>query len=214
MKKSLGNVFILGDSYSTYEGFVPQGYRSYYESFGDPNEGKLRGVEKTWWFQLLEETHSVLICNNSYSGTTVCKTGYNGAFCDEQSFVTRIQKYLIEGKYEGQIVDTVIVFGGTNDSWANSPMGEIKYSDFCEEDFKSFLPSYSFILHYLTEVRPPIRIISVVNCHIKAEIIKTMVDISKKYGIEYVVLKNIEIMNGHPTETGMEQIKNQILAIV
>ena len=41
-----------------------------------------------------------------------------------------------------------------------------------------------------------------------------MVDISKKYGIEYVVLKNIEIMNGHPIETGMEQIKNQILAIV
>ncbi len=63
-------------------------------------------------------------------------------------------------------------------------------------------------------MRPPIKIISVVNCHIKAEIIKTMVDISKKYGIEYVVLKNIEIMNGHPIETGMEQIKNQILAIV
>lgn len=38
----------MGDSYSTYEGYIPQGYHFYYS---DKRTEKpiIRGVEKTWW---------------------------------------------------------------------------------------------------------------------------------------------------------------------
>ena len=33
--KSIGNVFVLGDSYSTFKGYIPEGYATYY---GDKEE--------------------------------------------------------------------------------------------------------------------------------------------------------------------------------
>lgn len=207
---SLGNVFIIGDSYSTYEGYVPEGYRCYYRD----NKEKISCVEKTWWHMLLNITNSTLVMNNSSSGTTICKTGYNNAYCDAESFVTRIQKYLANGISCGKNIDTVIIFGGTNDAGANSPLGTYKESEFSEDDFKKFLPSYSFLLKYLTQDNTQMRIISVINCDIKKEFIDWMVEISEKYNIEYVLLKDIDKVDGHPTEKGMEQIKNQILNIL
>ena len=46
--KDKNNVLIMGDSYSTYEGYIPQGYHFYYS---DKRTEKpiIRGVEKTWW---------------------------------------------------------------------------------------------------------------------------------------------------------------------
>lgn len=46
--KEKDNVFIIGDSYSTYEGYIPEGYYVYYSD--DRTAAPIvRGVEKTWW---------------------------------------------------------------------------------------------------------------------------------------------------------------------
>ena len=58
----LGNVFILGDSYSTFKGHIPEGYHPYYSS--DSEGGDVDSVEKTWWHQLVSDNNAVLLMNN------------------------------------------------------------------------------------------------------------------------------------------------------
>ena len=73
----LGNVMIFGDSYSTFTGAVPEGFRVYYTGNRE-TPPDISSAEELWWSRLLRETESALVQNNSYSGSTVCNTGYNG----------------------------------------------------------------------------------------------------------------------------------------
>ena len=83
---SLGNVLIFGDSYSTFKGFIPQGYVDYYRPEGNPKTDLLH-VEETWWHRLITKTESTLLLNDSWSGSTVCNTGYNGDCSKTNSFI-------------------------------------------------------------------------------------------------------------------------------
>lgn len=49
-------VLILDDSYSTYEGQIPEGYPTYYSSQGRPDSpvSKMR-LDETWWIQLAKD---------------------------------------------------------------------------------------------------------------------------------------------------------------
>ena len=67
--KELGNVFILGDSYSTFEGYNPEGYDVWYNN--EPKEyNDLCRVEDCWWHRFFEKAPATLVRNCSYSGTT------------------------------------------------------------------------------------------------------------------------------------------------
>lgn len=52
---NLKNILIFGDSYSTFEGYIPDGFAVYY-SKTEGGETDVRAVEDTWWYQLLKET--------------------------------------------------------------------------------------------------------------------------------------------------------------
>lgn len=212
MSKSLGNVYIVGDSYSTYEGYAPEGNAVYYSKGGEDCRGSLSGVEDTWWYSLIKETGSNLVFNDSWSGSTVSFTGYTGDNCENSSFVTRTKKYLKDGKYLDTKIDTVLVFGGTNDNWANAPIGEPKYSDIKKEDLKSFLPAFCSLLDYICNENKGLKVINITNTELKDEITDGMAEICKKYGAFNIVLKDIEKQSGHPNKTGMKQIKDQISA--
>src|SRR5574344_1656725 len=40
----------------------------------------------------------------------------------------------------GDCPDIIFIFGATNDSWANSPIGDYKYADWTRQDMYSFRP--------------------------------------------------------------------------
>ena len=202
--ESLGRVRILGDSYSTFAGWIPQDYAAFY----GPGIGSVDAVEKTWWHRLLRETGSELLRNGSYSGTTVCNTGYDGCYCPDTSFVGRVQRDLAEP--EGP-TDTVLVFGGTNDSWAGSPVGEPCYEGWSEEALRSFAPAFCYLLAYLGTHEPEARVAVLINTELRPEIAEAMAEIGQHYGAEVVRLQDIEKTEGHPTARGMEQIKDQVL---
>ena len=90
----LKNVLIFGDSYSTFKGYIPEGYAVYYsENYRE--ETDVRNVAETWWHQLFSEIKSGLILNNSWSGSTICYTGYNNTDCSEtSSFICRLDKLI------------------------------------------------------------------------------------------------------------------------
>ena len=209
----LGRVFILGDSYSTFVGYIPQGYATYYRE-EDNHPTDVRKVEQTWWHLLLKETNGKLIKNCSWSGTTVCHTGYNGQDCKDNSFIARFRKLLNEGFFQENPVDTLFVFGGTNDSWAGAPLGELKYSDWTETELYSVLPAISYLLSLIKEKLPKTRIIVVINTELNEKIENGFQIVCERLGIEKVALQAIDKMSGHPSIAGMEQIKNQIIEVL
>ena len=205
----IGNVMILGDSFSTFEDYIPDGYATYYTKVGHENTD-VNDVTQTGEYQLLEENKAKLVLNSSYSGTTVCNTGYNGKDLSDISFVSRIDKLIEDDWFNNNKIDTLFIFGGTNDSGASSPIGEFKYSNWQKEDLYFFLPAVCYLLHRIKENLPNTRIIFIINYYIKQPIIDGIKTACQKYGIEFLKLETVEINSSHPTIKGMYEIKSQI----
>jgi len=210
---TLGNVFILGDSYSTFEGYIPEGndiwYRPVYsEECKDMTD--VCKVEQTWWKQVLDQTNSTLVLNNSYSGTTICNTGYEGADCTEISFIGRLDKLDAQGYFSKNKIDTFIIFGGTNDSWANSPVGELKYADWTKEDLFQVLPAFCYLLKRVRECVPDARVLCMINTELKEEITENFRIACDKHGVEVIAPDHISKQNGHPNIRGMREIADAV----
>ena len=208
----LGNIMIFGDSYSTYEGYIPEGYAVYYSGKRE-NPPDVFDVKNTWWGRLIDRTGAVLVQNNSWSGSTIGYTGYNNSDCSHSSsFIYRFERLLSEGFFRENKIDTLLVFGGTNDAWCEAPLGELKYEGIEERDLFSVLPATSHFARRLHEELPETKVVFIGNCDIKAEVTDALRKVSENYGFTYVGLADVEKVSGHPTELGMEQICNQILA--
>lgn len=201
----INKLSILGDSYSTFKDHVtPSSNAVWYPHWENKND--VVKLEQTWWHQLLKEQNGTLEINNSYSGSTVCNTGYDGANSTYSSFITRMTNL-------GN-PNTIIIMGGTNDAWANSPIGNYKYSNWTEEDKKSFRPAFAYMLDYLKTKYPGATIINVVNDGLKAEITNSQAEICAHYKVMNIQLKNINKQEGHPSISGMTSIKNQISDVI
>ena len=208
------NIVIFGDSYSTHEHIIPEGYKSYYYDDGKedgPSVSKMQ-MEDTWWYKFISHINARLLRNDSWSGSTIGHTGYNGADCSSScSFIYRYRKLKEEGFFEENKPDTVIVFGGTNDSWSDAPLGEIKTSGWEEADLFNVLPAICYFAHTLREDFPNTEIIFIINTELKEEISSCIEYASKKYGFKSIRLENISKENGHPTKQGMIEISEQVM---
>lgn len=94
-------VSIIGDSISTYSGYLPSGYSAAYPA------GDVTSVYQTWWKQLIDNNNMVLGTNASYAGSTVQSDGSGIAGCDD----SRIAAVGANGK-----PDLIIIYMGVNDS--------------------------------------------------------------------------------------------------
>lgn len=199
-KKS--NLSILGDSFSTYKGWIPAGYETWYGD-GDTN---IRGVEETWWYQLIREFDMKLLCNCSYSGSTVCLTGYEGMDAS-QPFILRMKEHLGENSVSP---DVLLVEGGINDTYA-SPVGGLQYADWTEDDLKNALPAYCYMLDYLKKHHTDTRMICLISELVSEELRKGYIEACKYYGLEYLIFPPKEadagmLKDGHPTTKGHRAI--------
>ncbi len=204
---SFGNVLIFGDSYSTFKGWIPEGHISYYPPVIE-SRPMIANVGDTWWHALITETDSKLLLNESWSGSTIGYTGYGGADTSKtSSFITRLKKHAAEGFFEKNKIDTVFVFGGTNDSWSDAPVGNIKFENLEEKDLYSVLPAVCFFLGELKKLVPSARIIFVINSDLKKKITEGIESACNHFSIETVRLFEIDKKSDHPTVLGMKQIK-------
>ncbi len=208
--KSLGNVLLLGDSYTTFKGYIPEGYAAYY-SDSETSVTDAVAVEHTWWHQVIEKTGSNLVLNNSWSGSTVCNRGYNGNDSTRSSFITRLDALIDGGFFEENKIDTVLVLGGTNDSWANSPIGEaLMYEGWTKDDLYSFLPAMGYLATRLSTLRA--RVVFISNTELKPEVTGGIKEACAHFGIELLELSKIDKIAGHPGIAGMKKIADQVLA--
>lgn len=113
------NIFILGDSYSTFKGYIPDGYLSWYTE-GKSGATDVVSVTQTWWWQLINSTDSHLVRNDSWSGTTICNT-CRPTLDVSTFFINRFEKLVKDDFFEQKEIDAVLIFGGTNDCWIDAP---------------------------------------------------------------------------------------------
>ena len=208
------NAIIFGDSYSTFENYIPAGYAIYYSEKGRP-ETDVTKVEQTWWHQVVEKAQLDLVLNNSWSGSTIGYTGYDNADCSKSSsFIYRLRHLIKNGFFDNNHIDTVFDFGGTNDSWSYAPLGEIKYSNWEETDLYFVLPAVCYFLNLIKQTLPQASIYCLINTEIKTEIASCMKDACAKYDIVPITFNTIDKKCDHPTIQGMTDIKKSVLNIL
>lgn len=200
-------VSILGDSYSTFEGYMtPDTNVLWYRL--PPNQEKkndVSRVEETWWYQLIDTLGWRLEVNNSYSGATICHTGYRKEDYSDRSFVTRMNSL-------GH-PDVILVFGATNDSWAKSPIGEYAYADWTKDDLYSFRPAMACLLDGLRRLYPDAELHFILNTELREEINESVRTICAHYGVHVIELADIDKQRGHPSVAGMAAIARQVAAV-
>ncbi len=92
------SISILGDSISTFEGYIPEGNACYYPV------DEVQDVNDTWWMKLINALGATLNVNNSWSGSRVTTTSSTAsAGCG------------VRTSQLGTSPDVIIIFMGTND---------------------------------------------------------------------------------------------------
>lgn len=132
-----GKVFsFLGDSVTTYSGYIPSGNETYYPS------GDVNSVDKTWWRKLLNAFGATLGINNSWSGSRVTTTnGETSAGC-----MTRCQNL--------GTPNVIIVFMGCNDFNNNVELGDYHGETALPSDTTKFTEAYAIMLNKILTAYP------------------------------------------------------------
>ena len=198
------SVTIFGDSYSTFEGYIEPATNEpwYFQNGNKPNRTDVTDVTQTWWHQLLSRKGWHLCMNNSYSGSTISYSGYDGADYSLRSFNTRMTNL--------GSPDIIFVFGATNDSWAGAPIGDYQYDDFAHANLFAFRPAMARMMEYMTKRYINTRIYFILNNDLREEINESVLTICQHYGVPCIRLHDIDKMSGHPSVKGMQQIASQI----
>lgn len=208
------NIIVFGDSYSAYHSTLPTDgwYRVYY------NGTNILNSEDQMWFNLLcAETGDTLVRNDSSSGSSICYTGYSGGDNSNSflSFIVRLESLISKGYFTQNRIDAVYVLGGTNDSWSGAPLGEEMYSDWTKKDLYNVLPGICYFYSRIREVLPNAEIYGIANhVNMKQEVIDVIKHATEHVGGNAVLLQDISTTSSHPNAVGMQQICDQILAVM
>lgn len=142
---------ILGDSISTYDGYIPEGFAVFY-----PLNGEIKDVSQTWWMKLLDDTGMELCRNDSSSGSTC--VGDSLSIDDPKYGCSGLRTSLLVGE-QGRIPDFIIVYMGTNDLMTGVPIGDNDGTQTVEEGVvDNFSDAYCLILDKIANNYPAARI--------------------------------------------------------
>ena len=198
-------ISILGDSYSTFKGYVVPDSNYVWYPQENPANNDVQDVRQLWWQQLIRNHQGYRLCqNNSFSGATICHTGYDGADYSDRSYCTRL--------WNLGSPDVILVFGGTNDTWAKSPIGDFQYGNWQKNDLYKFRPAMAYVLESLQNRYPGVRIYVIINDILSDEVTASMKTICQHYHVSYIQLHDIDKQWGHPSQKGMQQIAEQVAA--
>lgn len=193
---------ILGDSYSTFEGFVTPQLNDVWYHLPPDNYIDVTQVSQMWWHQVQDTMNWKLKRNNSFSGSVLCNwdtTNYYGP----HSFIRRADDL-------GN-PDVIFVFGGTNDVWQKAPIGNYQYGNWSDEDLCSFRPGLAFLCQKLKRYYPSATIWFLIDMELSPEIIDSFHTILSHYQMNHVDLYDISKDWMHPTAAGMKPIASQTL---
>ena len=109
-------ISIMGDSISTYQGYIPDGYYDFF-----PDNGAVKDVNETWWKPVIDDLDLKLYTNASSSGATC--TGDSTSQDNPQYGCDDFRINALAGS-NGKAPDIIIVYMGTNDLIESVPLGD------------------------------------------------------------------------------------------
>lgn len=194
-------VSILGDSYSTFERHVQPdtNYVWYFANENKPERTDVNALEDTWWQQFIHDTGFELVQNNSFSGSTICNTGYNGEDYAGRSFITRMH-------YLGD-PDIILVFGATNDLWAKVPL---EADSTLADPLYAFRPAMKKLVTELPGLYPDAKVYFMLNDEIDGGVRDIIIEECERNRIPVLRLEAIDKRMGHPSKAGMSAINRQL----
>lgn len=138
---------ILGDSISTFDDWIPEGYYDFY-----PMNGEVAYVNQTWWKMVLHDMDMQLCVNGSSSGSTCI--GDSSGTDNPQYGCSDFRIEDLVGK-DGAYPDIIIVYMGTNDFLDAVPLGSNDGTQCVEEgDIDNFSDAYCLMLDKLAAYYP------------------------------------------------------------
>ena len=189
---------ILGDSMSTYQTIVPDGYSCFYPY----PTADVNNYNDTWWMQVANRFGMKLLMNNSYSGTCV-STGTG-------SYSTTLDSRLANLLKNGEKPDVIIIFMGANDCGSQYVQ------------LSTFKSSYKTMLEKIQKLCPESEIICLTLPKAKmysdadrADYSKVIMDTALEYNCKLINLENcwdptnfdnLLCDSIHPKKAGMDKI--------
>lgn len=199
---------ILGDSISTFSGYISEGNNTWYPKDSETND--VQSVDETWWKMFEADFGSEIAVNNSYSGSPV---SYD-ASADGVDSLAKSYSFIGRSETIGS-PDLLLVFGGTNDSnfikSKGGNVGEYKYADWTDDDLTAYRPALAYLLHKLKTGHPDVQIVFMLGSWIIDSVKESTHTICDHYNVPCVDLTDVTMAGGHPDKVGMVTIKNQLI---
>ena len=226
-------VSIMGDSISTFEGWIPVedghnlNHRKRY-----PQSNLFEDVRLPWWHMLINNLGAKLGVNDSWAGSMVSNTATTNSgdigpdAC--MASITRITNLGSNGT-----PDLIFFYGGTNDAARNVPMGTFEPSKFQQVDLTSttwstFADAYAVAIMRMQHYYPDAKIIAMTPTWTTSyytpqrldEVAKMIKEVCDYFGVAVVDLRKCGINQNnldktlgdgiHPSALGMEMIEKYV----
>ncbi|MBW5474267.1 SGNH/GDSL hydrolase family protein [Enterococcus gallinarum] len=139
-------ISFLGDSITTYAGYIPTGNVAFY-----PSSGAIKDVNLTWWKKLIDKSSGKLelLVNNSWSGSRVTTTGGT-----DSAGITRAE--LLDSQTDNP--DIIIVYMGVNDFNNNVPIGTFDGTSALPNVTTTFGEAYGILLNKVVNKYPTAKV--------------------------------------------------------
>ena len=224
-------ISILGDSISTFAGYIPTADGFNLEHLARyPQDNLLTDVNETWWMQVIHELGAKLGVNDSWRGSTVSgypsvTTGVEG-YLAAMSNLTQIQNLGSNGT-----PDVILFYGGTNDLAHTPKLGSFDPAaapaevDLTTLKWDNMADGYAHTLLRLRHFYPDAEILCLFPTYTTsyysneklAQGNALLRSICEHYGVAYVDLRYCGITTSdlpdgiHPDAAGMDHITNAVL---
>ena len=204
---------ILGDSYSTFEGYVDPDTNNLWPHYADIG---VTSVEQMWWYKVANNMGWAVDKNNSFSGALICNyDGFeNGDYYGPNSFIRRMD-------YLGD-PDVILILGGTNDVWQDAPFGDYVYADWTADQLCTFRPALAYLFDNVKRHHPNARIYFLLETdpcpggiteETRLNLVESSHRIANHYDIECIDL-DIHKDWWHPDARGQQDIARQVLEVL
>ena len=190
-------VSIIGDSITTFAGFIPEGNATFYPY----PTADFHDVNCTWWMQVINRLGAGLLFNNAWSGSCVWAHNESDAYSN-----TRMNQLYTSDVYP----DMIISFMGNNDA---------AISSISEDDFYE---GYSLMVKEISRRCPGVEfyICSLPNSNLytdarQASFNKQIEKLCQELSLHLVDLSNLDISHvlidsAHPKLEGMTMLADKI----
>lgn len=142
-------VSIIGDSISTYAGFVPEGHAVFYDYSMQQKNG-MDSVYDTWWAKVNQALHAYLCVNNSYSGSKVTGDVFPAASSDTRTSMLHTATCS---------PDLILIYIGFNDFGNGVPIKADRIQNWFRKDPACFRDAYSMMLSKIKRNYPNAKIV-------------------------------------------------------